>query len=140
MCLYKAIPCDGNDEIIGYKVLARNGDGEFTSIVDRNYVYKIGEEYMNYPEGELDYTYGTAHKGALFMFKEKKDAVFYMNNVCRYKTVVRHSDLFVVECKIPKNTDNVLIGTQELFNTQCGYYGDAVGYASPRLTITKVLF
>lgn len=139
MCLKNAIPCDGNGNITGYKVLTRNGDGKFTSIVDRNYVYMIGEDYINYPEGELDYTYGTVHKGALFMFKEKKDAIFYLH-MLQNTSPIRYSDFYLAECLIPDNTPNCLIGTQEILNDHGENWIDAVGYASPRMIITRIIF
>lgn len=139
MCLKNATPCDGKGNIVGYKVLARNGKGQFTSIVDRNYVYMIGPDYVNYAKGELEYVRQQVRKGALFMFKEKKDASFYLR-LLQQNTPFRYSDFFLVECLIPDDTHNVLIGEQEILIDQYGDWIDVVGYASPRLTITKVLF
>lgn len=100
MCLKNAIPCDGNGNITGYKVLARNSKGEFTSIVNRDYVYMIGPDYINYAEGELEYIYQMVRKGALFMFKEKKDAIFYLH-MLQKTTPIRYSDFYLAECLIP---------------------------------------
>lgn len=139
MCLKNAIPCDGKGNIVGYKVLARNGKGEFTSIVDRNYVYMIGPDYINYAKGELEYVCQQVRKGALFMYKEKKDAIFYLR-LLQQTTPIRCSDFFLVECLIPDNTPNFLIGKQEIWTDWHGDLIEVIGYASPRMTITKILF
>lgn len=139
MCLKNAIPCDGNGNMVGYKVLARNSKGEFTSVVNRDYVYMIGPDYINYAEGELEYVYQQVRKGALFMFKEKKDAIFYLH-MLQNTSPSRYSDFYLAECLVPDNTPNCLIGKQEIFNDQYDNWVDAVGYASPRMTITRIIF
>ena len=114
MCLFNAVPYDGNEKIIGYKVLQKRSKNVwynsewYSSPVIKYYCYNTNGSVQK-ASGEFMYDpkYPIVNGGVFHAFCKREDALEYAEDLKKshkYRTYV------IAKCEFPKGCEHVFFG------------------------------
>lgn len=116
MCLINAVPYDGTEKIIGYKVIRKRNKNAwhnstwYSALMFDYYMYNINGSVQK-ASGELEYNpkYKTVNGGVFHAFCKKEDALEYAEDLSRcYKKAY-----VIAKCEFPKGCKHVFFGQQK---------------------------